>query len=43
MKTTVIIYRKDGTVRVMKVKKDANISGLGLAIDGANYLRQEAI
>jgi len=40
---TVIIYRKDGTVRVMKIAPSANAQHLGMDLDGDNFLRQETL
>jgi len=40
---TVIIYRKDSTVRVMKVSDKSNFQHLGRDIEGDNFVRQDVL
>lgn len=38
---TIIIYRKDGLIRVMKVDAKSHFEHLGRDLEGNNFLRQE--
>jgi hypothetical protein len=40
---TIIIYRKDGSIRVMKVSSSSNFQHLGRDLDGDNFSRQEIL
>jgi len=40
---TVIIYRKDSTVRVMKVSDKSNFQRLGRDIEGDKFVRQDVL
>jgi len=39
----IIIYRKDGAIRVMKVAEKSNFNNLGKDIEGKNFYKQETL